>query len=396
MGILGGHEPECSPARLTTGRSARSPFGVPTLRRAGIAAALAALPVAAAYRFALVYRVRAGYPRRHPPAWTPESVGLAYEDTVVASDDGLRRPAWFIPAGPEPGPAVVIVHGWESARDRMIPHAQFLHAAGLHVLLFDVRAHGANGPDPLPISAGEFGADARAGVRALRSRPEVTRAAVMGHSMGAAGALIAGADEPGVDAVVALSAPADPYRLTRQTFRLARLPIPDPVAWPLAWLTTRVYLRPRGHTVSGVSASRAIRDIREPVLLVHGTDDAVVPVGHLDRLARLRRKARPDAVTETLVVDGGQHSWLYEFAEVRAAVAGFLARVLGGPLDPAEAAARAVGVDAVRLPDPERLSVLVEEPGGVRSLARVFRRAAPPAGGPAPAPIPEPDPEVTR
>lgn len=353
---------------------------MPTLRRAGIAAALAALPVAAAYRFALVYRVRAGYPKRHPPAWTPDAVDLAYSTAKVASEDGLRRPAWFIPAGPEPGPGVVIVHGWESARDRMLPHARFLHAAGFHVLLFDVRAHGANGPDPLPISAGEFGSDARAGIRALRSRPEVTRAAVMGHSMGAAGALIAGADEPGVDAVVAISAPADPYRLTRQTFRLARLPLPDPVAWPLAWLTTRVYLRPRGHTVAEVSASRAIRDIGEPVLLIHGTDDAVVPVGHLDRLARLRRKARPDAVTETLVVEGGQHSWLYEFGEVRAAVAGFLARALGGPLDPEEAAARAVAVDAVRLPDAERLSALVAEPGGVRSLARVFRRTVPPDG----------------
>ena len=46
------------------------------------------------------------------------------------------------------------------------------------------------------------------------------------------------------------STPADPYRLTRQTFRLAHLPIPDPIAYPLAWLTTRVYLRPRGHVVA--------------------------------------------------------------------------------------------------------------------------------------------------
>lgn len=360
--------------RLTTGRTARSPVAVPTIRRAGAAAALAALPLAAAYRFALVYRVRAGYPKRHVPVWTPARLGLPFEETVVPTPDGSTRPAWFLPAGPDAGPGVVLVHGWESARDRTLPHAQFLVAAGFHVLTLDVRAHGANPPDPLPISVGEFAHDAAAAVRAMHARPEVTRVALLGHSMGAAGALVAAADQDGVDAVVSVSAPADPWRLTRQTFRLARLPIPDPIAYPLAWLTTRVYLQPRGHTVREISASRAVREIDAPVLLAHGTQDAVVPVGHVARLASIRRRARPEAVTEQLVVEGGHHSWLYEFPEFRGTVAGFLARALGGPLPPAEASARALAVPAERLPDPERLSALTAEPGGFRSLARVFRR----------------------
>ena len=67
-----------------------------------------------------------------------------------------------------------------------------------------------------------------------------------------------GAADPRVAAVVATSAPAEPNQLTRLTFRLANLPIPDPIAVPLAWLTTRVYLRPRGHQVRNVSASAAL------------------------------------------------------------------------------------------------------------------------------------------
>lgn len=347
---------------------------LPGARRAGLAAAIAAIPLAFAYRFALVYRVRAGYPRRHPPAWTPEAVGLPFEDVEVPTTDGLRLPAWFIPAGPEVAPGVVLVHGWESARDRTLPYARVLHAAGFHVLTLDVRGHGANGPETLPISAGEFAADARAGVAALLARPEIARVGLLGHSMGAAGALIAAASNRDVGAVVAIAAPGDPYRLTRQTFRLARLPIPDPLAWPLAWLTTRVYMRPRGHAIDAVSATRAVREIAAPVLLVHGTDDRVVPVGHLAVLAAARRAARPDAVTETLVIDGGRHSWVYEFPEFRAAVARFLATALGGRLSPDDAAAAAVAVPAERLPDPERLTTLDEEPGGLRSLARLLRR----------------------
>ncbi|MEI7744163.1 MAG: hypothetical protein WCK58_10510 [Chloroflexota bacterium] len=125
-----------------------------TARWAGIAAAAAAVPVAMAFRFALVYRARAAFPRRNPPAVSPEAVGLAWEEIAIPRAHGAALPAWFMPAGQDPAPGVVLVHGWESARDQTLPHAQFLHAAGFHVLTFDVRGHGANPPETLPVSAG--------------------------------------------------------------------------------------------------------------------------------------------------------------------------------------------------------------------------------------------------
>ena len=350
-------------------------------RRAGLVAASAAIPLALAYRFALVYRVRAGYPKRHAPATTPAAVGLAWEDVEIPAAGGLNLPGWYMPAeGTDPSaaaPAVALVHGWESARDRMLPHAQFLHAAGFSVLAIDVRGHGANGAEALPVSVGEFAADARAAAAWLRARDDVARVGLLGHSMGAAGALVAAASDPGISAVVAIAAPAGPYRLTRLTFRLADLPFPGPIAWPLAWLTTYVYLRPRGHRPSDTSATQAVRQIDAPVLLVHGSDDRILPVSHHRRLAAARRAARPDAVTETLVIEGGEHSWAYEFPAFRATVARFLAASLGGPLDPHAAAAVAGAIAAVRLPDNDRLTALDDEPGGARSVARILRPQAP-------------------
>jgi alpha-beta hydrolase superfamily lysophospholipase len=344
--------------------------------RAGVAAAIAAAQVGLAYRFALAYRARAGYPRRFPPTVSPTDVGLPFETISVRSAD-VQLPAWFIPArSGEAGPGVVLIHGWESARDRTLPLALFLHAAGFHCLTIDIRGHGANPAEDLPLSAGEFGSDALEAFEALIARPEVTVGAVAGHSMGAIGAILAGAADPRVAAVVATSAPADPYRLTRQTFRLARLPIPDPIAYPLAWLTTRVYLRPRRHVVADISASAAIARYAGPILLVHGADDDVVPVAHLGRLAEAARRSRQgranEAPVETLVIPGGQHSWLYEDAAYRATVARFLAAALGGPLAPEEAASIAAATVADRVPAAEeRLSAVDTVPGGFRSLIEV-------------------------
>ena len=347
-----------------------------TKRRAAIVTAAALAQLGLAYRFALAYRVRAGYPKRNPPIITPADLGLPYESMLIASG-GIQLPAWFIPARDgAPGPGVVLVHGWESARDRTLPMALFLHAAGFHCLTFDVRGNGTNPAEDLPLTAGEFGADTLAAFRALIEQPEVTVGAIAGHSMGGIGAILAAAAEPSVGAVVVTSSPAGPYRLTRLTFRLARLPIPDLIAYPLAWLTTRVYLRPRGHVVTAVSATASIARYAGPVLLAHGEDDGVVPRSHFERLAAAARAGRagdPNAApVETLLVKGGQHSWLYEDAGYRRAVAGFLTRALGGPFDPATAADLAAATPAERIPEAEAGFGAVDElPGGLRTLAQV-------------------------
>ena len=261
---------------------------------------------------------------------------------------------------------MLLIHGWESARDRTLPNALILNAIGMHVLTLDVRGHGANPPEELPLTAGEFGEDALAGVETLLARPDVTAVGILGHSMGGIGALLAAAAEPRVAAVVAASTPADPYRLTRQTFRLAKLPFPGPFAWPLAWLTTHVFLQPRGHTVRSVSAARAIERYAGPVLLIHGDADRVVPFSHLATLEDAAQRAReqqpgaPDV--EVLAIPGGEHSWLYEFAAYRGAVARFLTEAFDGPLEPDEAEAIARATPATRLPA-ARAPVLRDQAG---------------------------------
>ena len=148
-----GHHAECraraSAAAAATvrqaPRSVPSPTGVgnhpPSWHRRGRRrrAARARLPL----------RARLSRPRRLPaPQPAADHAGRprpAVRIDARSSPTGCPLPAWFIPArGGAPGPGVVLVHGWESARDRTLPLAVFLHAAGFHCLTFDVRGNGAN------------------------------------------------------------------------------------------------------------------------------------------------------------------------------------------------------------------------------------------------------------
>ena len=358
------------------------------MRRSGIA--LLALgfavvaPSVAAYRFALEYRRRAGFPARRPLLETPAAHGMAFEDVTVPSDAG-PLPGWFVPApGGRAAPAVVLVHGWESNRARMLPHAAFLHAAGFATLMFDVRGHGDNPPELLPISAPEFGADTLAAVGLVATRPDITAVAVLGHSMGAIGAAIAAADDPRTAALVLTSTPADPRRMVRRTFQLAGLRLPGPVAHPLAALSMRVLLRPRGHRPAAASASSAVGRYPGPVLIIHGALDEVVGAGDAIRLERAARRVAGRDV-DVMIMPGARHRWLFEDPAYRGRIAAFLARHLPGAPEPVEAAARAMAVSVVRQPDTNGQFSALERPTvepAVGAARRPARSTAAAAAGP--------------
>ena len=303
-------------------------------------------------------------PRRSPVEASPSDFDLAFEEVGIPSGD-LTLAGWFVPADPARiddsrsarrtrGPAVAIVHGWESNRGRTFAHVRYLHAAGFHCLVFDVRGHGDNPEEHLPISVPEFGADTAAAARWLLERADVSAVGVLGHSMGGAGAIVAGAAEQRIGAVVSVSAPADIVRMTRRTFEIAEMRVPAVIATPLAWLTARVLLWPRGDSMEGASATAAAALYRGPLLILHGAQDRAVPVAHVELIAEAARSTRGpgDATVETLVLPDFGHRWLYEAAEARRTVAAFFATALAGPVAPEVAGERAAACVVERPANP--------------------------------------------
>ncbi|GAB4206036.1 MAG: alpha/beta hydrolase [Roseiflexaceae bacterium] len=143
------------------------------------------------------------------PLWrSPSALGMPTEAVTFPASDGVMLRGWLIRRANDdgqPAPAVVFVHGWpwnrqgNRAEATLLPDktvdlldpAQALHQAGFHVLLFDLRNHGASDSAP-PVSFGVYEANDLVGaVELLRSRPEVDgeRIGVLGFSMGANTAL---------------------------------------------------------------------------------------------------------------------------------------------------------------------------------------------------------------
>ena len=268
------------------------------------------------------------------------------------------RPGSSRPTSGVPGPGVVLVHGWDSARDRMLGNIQFLQRGRLPLPgLRRPRSRGQPGRDAAGELRGEFGADASAAFATLVGRPEVTIGAILGHSMGAVGAILAAAADPRVAALVSSSAPSDPRRLVSETFRLAHLPFPAPVAGPLELADD-----PRVPSPAGPPGRRHQRRCgHRPLSRAGPARPRRARPGHPGRARRAASRGRgapgddrrQDREAASSWPDGG-HTWLYEDEGYRREIASFLARELAGPLSPEAAADAAAAIAVVACRSPKR------------------------------------------
>lgn len=77
----------------------------------------------------------------------PEDFGLPCEEVRLATSDGPRIAAWWIPA-PNPRGAVILAHGNGGNRSHRLDKAILFRELGLSTLLFDYRGYGGSEGNP--------------------------------------------------------------------------------------------------------------------------------------------------------------------------------------------------------------------------------------------------------
>ena len=259
------------------------------------------------------------YPR--PAEADPHKLDLGYEDVAVPTAAGATLRGWFVPGSWDMNAGVIAVHGAGSDRSGFLPLLPFLNEAGYHVLLFDLRDHGTS--DGLGRGLG-FGYremhDVSAAVTYMKTKRRLRRVVVLGVSMGAASGILAAAGDTRIDGVIAdaswghiedvmLQSPNRRWFVSDRLITAIR---------DFTFLRLGVLGDPEPLDVIGRIAPR-------PILLIQGTDDALVPPGEAERLFAAAGEPK-----ELWIVEGGRHGQLFASHpdEYKRHVIGFLSRWL--------------------------------------------------------------------
>jgi alpha-beta hydrolase superfamily lysophospholipase len=203
---------------------------------------------------------------------------------------GVELRGWECRAeGPRKG-ALVYLHGVSANRGRAIGIAARFVSKGFDVIAYDSRAHGLSEGEMCTYGYFEK-SDLRKVIDTLAPGPIV----LMGSSMGAAVALQEAADDPRVTAVISVETFADLRSAARD--RVPSL-MPD-ILLDVGFLIAEWRGAFQADAVSPVNAAK---QLRMPVLLIHGAADNRTPPSHSERV--LAALAGPK---QLILVEGARH-----------------------------------------------------------------------------------------
>lgn len=250
--------------------------------------------------------------------------GIAFRDVGIPTENGKFLFGWLLPAAAG-APAVVMMHGWGANAETLLPLAAPLHRAGYTTLLVDARSHGRSEVDTFS-SMPRFAEDIDSTLDWLigKSGIDATRVAVMGHSVGAAAALLAASRRDDLAAVISLSAFDHPERVMRRYLARAHIPYR-----PFGWLICRYVEKVIGHRFDKIAPVSTISNIRCPVLIGHGAEDNFVFPE-----AALAIHAGANANSRLVILDGCDHERPACYGQLGTVLTEFLAAALAHPSGP--------------------------------------------------------------
>ncbi len=213
---------------------------------------------------------------------TPDRHGLKYEEVIFQSKDGTRLSGWFIPAVGKANGTVIHFHGNAQNMTAHFGFVSWLPAQGFNLFVFDYRGYGKSTGNPNRQGVYE---DALAALDYITARPDIdrNRLLVLGQSLGGANAIAAVASRPPgtVRAVASDSAFASYRGIVRD--KIAAIPLLSFFRTPLSHILIGDRLSPE-NIVANIAPT--------PLVIIHGTDDPVVPYSHGQRLFALAREPK--------------------------------------------------------------------------------------------------------
>jgi len=203
--------------------------------------------------------------------FTPVDFGLNFETVTMKTTDGVNIKGWFIPQ-PDTDKIIIALHGYPADKGDILPSLVFLHQ-DFNLLFFDFRYFGQSDGFYSTAGAREI-YDLLVAVEFAKERG-FTKIGIWGFSMGGAVALM-GADKTSeIKAVVSDSSYASLSLLAREPYRNFAF-----LKYPLAFFTglwPKIFL---GISIDEISPAEKVMGMKTPILLIHSSDDKVIPFSH--------------------------------------------------------------------------------------------------------------------
>jgi uncharacterized protein len=263
---------------------------------------------------------RLSSPARQPTEQSPADASLDFQDVSFESADGLTLKGWWVP-GDDSTRVVALVHGLEGSKadEHVLQTASVYSEAGYSVLVFDLRGHGEFEGERTTLGYQEV-RDVQGALSWLDEERgfEPGEVVLHGWSMGGA-TVLRSTPGTGVAAVVEESGYADLPLLLRD-----RLPENSDLPSffnPGIFLMAKLFLDLDPWAVRPHEDAAKLSEEGVPLLIVHSTDDEVVPFEHAEMLAA----SYPDA--EFWKIEGYGHVEAYSHPEYRQKLLDFLERV---------------------------------------------------------------------
>jgi alpha-beta hydrolase superfamily lysophospholipase len=205
------------------------------------------------------------------PEYTPQGLGLDFENVRVRTGDGLELVGWLVPHE-RPRGSVIFGHGHGGSRQQSIPVLRQLHDLGLNVLACDFRGLGQS-----PGHTATFGLrekrDFVAAESYLQERFPQQPIFVFGISYGAGVALQALPEMKHVRAAWIESGFSRLSDIARKNFDY----VPDDFREPLISTYSTIVWLDTGCWPTDANPIDHLSQIHIPILFCHGKDDDLIP-----------------------------------------------------------------------------------------------------------------------
>lgn len=250
----------------------------------------------------------------------PAKYGIAFEEVRFPGPKHAQLYGWWIP-GEVHAPVLILVHGWSRNLSRVMPYIRALHPMGYNLLAFDARNHGSSSPAKNP-TIGTFTEDVLAAIDYVVAEhaEEQPGVGIVGLSIGGGAAINAAGQDGRVRAVISVGAIAHPVEI--MSYEFDKRHVPRFIAWLLL-----SYMRLRfGIDFNAIAPVKNIAKAEARILLVHGENDATVPLVQ----ARELSEAAAPGKAELWVVPGKGHSDCHTHSDFWGRVAAFLEAAFSG------------------------------------------------------------------